>query len=131
MLAASLQTTCAGDAKMTQQESEISATGRLGLSSESSQSFHRKPAPYSALMARLSRQRTPVPKARALSVRIGRGIRQLREQRGLSQAALGAPYLTRQAVSSLERAVTSPSIHVLAFLAKRLRVEIEDLLRPR
>jgi transcriptional regulator with XRE-family HTH domain len=61
---------------------------------------------------------------------VGRRIRQLREERGWSQARLGEGYLTRAAISSLERGVTAPSLHVLAFLAKRLRVTARDLLPP-
>ena len=56
-------------------------------------------------------------------------IRTLRLERGLSQAELGG-VLTRAAISSLERQQTAPSLHVLAYLAKRLKVKARDLLPP-
>lgn len=46
----------------------------------------------------------------------------------MSQAALGAPYLTRAGISAIERAVSSPSIHLLAHLARRLKVPVTALL---
>lgn len=74
------------------------------------------------------RRRTPVPKAKGLARSVADRIRELRLQRGLSQEELGAPYLTKAAISSLERGVTAPSLHMLAFLAKKLRVKPRDLL---
>lgn len=74
------------------------------------------------------RHRTPVPKASRLNASVGRRIRELREQRGLSQEELAKPFMTKTAISSLERGVTAPSLHMLAFLAKKLRVKPRDLL---
>ena len=69
-----------------------------------------------------------MPKARSLTGSVAARIRQLREERGLSQQELGSPYLTKAAISSLERGVTAPSLHMLAFLAKKLGVKPRDLL---
>ena len=81
--------------------------------------------------ARSSRRRRPVPRDRRLVNSVADRIRELRAARGLSQAELGKGYLTRAGVSSLERGVTAPSLHMLAFLAKRLGVKARDLLPPR
>ncbi len=77
------------------------------------------------------RRRTPVPRAEKLTLTVARRIRKFRLAAGLSQAELGAPYLTRAAISSLERQVTSPSLHVLAYIAKRLGVPVAALVRDR
>lgn len=77
---------------------------------------------------RTTRRRTPVPKAARLSAVVARRIRELREARGMSQEELGKPYLTKAAISSLERGITAPSLHMLAFLAKKLGVKPRDLL---
>lgn len=82
-------------------------------------------------MARTRRRRTPVPQAKRLHAGVARRIRALRERRGISQEELGHPYLTKNAISSLERGLTAPSLHVLAFLAKRLGVQVQELLPPR
>jgi transcriptional regulator with XRE-family HTH domain len=79
---------------------------------------------------RARRRRTPVPKAARLSKAVGKRLRTLREERDWSQAELGRPYLTRAAISALERGVTAPSIHVMAFLSKKLGVAPRDLFPP-
>ena len=69
-----------------------------------------------------------MPRDERLVARFGGRLRELRVASGLSQAELGAPYLTRAAISSLERAVTAPSLHVLGFLAGKLGVRPRALL---
>jgi ribosome-binding protein aMBF1 (putative translation factor) len=96
------------------------ATGRAGLV---------RPRRYRRAMAR-SRRRTPVPKAKGLAQYVRRQIRTLRLERGLSQAALGGRFLTRAAISSLERGVSAPSLHVLGYLARRLGVKPKDFFPP-
>ena len=76
------------------------------------------------------RRRTPVPRAKDLHAAVARRIRELREKRDLSQEELGRPYLTKNAVSSIERGRTAPSLHVLAFLAKKLGVSVREFLPP-
>lgn len=80
--------------------------------------------------AATTRRRRPVPRDRALVRAVAARIRALRTKRGWTQSELGRGYLTRAAVSSLERGVTAPSLHMLAFLAKRLGVKARDLLPP-
>jgi tetratricopeptide (TPR) repeat protein len=56
-------------------------------------------------------------------------IRRAREKAGLSQAQLGAPLLTKQAVQSIEVGRVRPSPRSLAHIANRLGVPVESLLR--
>ena len=72
--------------------------------------------------------RPPVP--RTLLKRLGARIRALRLERGLTQAELGAPYIGRSGVSQIESGSSSPSLSMLAALARRLGVEVRDLLPP-
>jgi transcriptional regulator with XRE-family HTH domain len=72
-----------------------------------------------------------VPKATALQKQVAARIRELRLERGLSQEQLGAGVITRAGISALENAVTAPSLHMLAFLSRRLKVRVRDLIPPR
>ena len=56
-------------------------------------------------------------------------IRRARKEAGLSQAQLGAPLLTKQAVQSIESGRVHPSHRSLSHIAERLGVSIEVLLR--
>ena len=48
----------------------------------------------------------------------------------MSQAQLGAPFLTRAAISLIEHGVTSPSLSVLAHCTSKLKVTVVELLTP-
>ncbi len=61
-------------------------------------------------------------------VRLGDRIRDLRNRAGLSQAALGGPYISRAAVSAIEKGRATPSLRSLAHIAKQLDVTIAELL---
>ncbi len=89
---------------------------------------HSRDTHYALPVSTERRKRTPIPKAKGLTRTVSLRIRELRQARGLSQEELGRPYLTKSAVSSLERGVTAPSLHMLAFLAKKLKVTPRDLL---
>lgn len=69
-----------------------------------------------------------MPRDERLVARFATRLRELRLREGVSQTELGSPYLTRAAISSLERGVTAPSLHVLAFLAQKLGVRPGTLL---
>lgn len=73
------------------------------------------------------RIRRPAP-AGDLRQQIGARIRRLRNERGLSQTQLGAPHLTRAAVSAAEIGKIFVSVKTLAFLAGRLRVSVSELI---
>jgi len=73
------------------------------------------------------RNRHPAPTG-DLHVRVGALIRALREERGLSQAKLGAPNFTRAHVSAVELGKVAPSLKTLAFFARKLDVRLRDLI---
>lgn len=63
-----------------------------------------------------------------LTVQFGRRLRQLRLDRGLSQAALSeGAGITPEYVSRLERGLVNPSMAVLARVAESLGVEVREL----
>jgi DNA-binding XRE family transcriptional regulator len=61
-------------------------------------------------------------------VQLGGRIRGLRTRAGLSQADLGRPYISRAAVSAIEKGRATPSLRSLAHIAKQLDVTIAELL---
>jgi transcriptional regulator with XRE-family HTH domain len=62
--------------------------------------------------------------------RFAENLRRLRQQRGLSQEALGAACdLHRTEISLLERAGRDPRLSTLTRLARGLGVPVSDLLR--
>ncbi len=71
------------------------------------------------------------PRSNTLTERtqqIGRRIRTLRRERGLTQEALGGSDFTKGYISALERGAVRPSLKALDFLARRLDVSFSDLL---
>ena len=75
-----------------------------------------------------------VPGEAKLRRKVGRRIRQVREQRGLTMAKLGSDrrgrvYFERQYVWKMETGRVAPSLAALSHFAKRLDVRIADLLR--
>lgn len=75
-----------------------------------------------------------VPGEARLATRIGKRIRTLREARGLTMAELGADrrgrvYFERQYVWKMETGRVTPSLAALAHIARRLDVELVDLVR--
>ena len=62
--------------------------------------------------------------------RVGQSVRERRTAAGLSQAALGAPYLTRAAVSRIELGVGGTSLKTLAYIARQLKCSLRDLIPP-
>jgi transcriptional regulator with XRE-family HTH domain len=75
-----------------------------------------------------------VPGEAKLRRKVGRRIRQVREQRGLTMAQLGSDrrgrvYFERQYVWKMETGRVAPSLAALSHFAKRLDVRIADLLR--
>ena len=74
-----------------------------------------------------------VPGEPKLAARIGRRIRGLREERGLTMAELGADrrgrvYFQRQYVWKMETGRVTPTLPALAHFAKRLDVTLADLV---
>lgn len=74
-----------------------------------------------------------VPGEPKLAARVGRRIRSLREDRGLTMAELGADrrgrvYFQRQYVWKMETGRVTPTLPALAHFAKRLGVTLADLL---
>ena len=63
-----------------------------------------------------------------LAEAIGRELRRLRRERGLSQSAAGAPF-TRSYVSSVERGHTLPSLPALLVLTESLGTTLEQFFR--
>lgn len=59
---------------------------------------------------------------------VGRRIRQLRRQRALTQAELAAPFASASLISLIESGARRPSPKVLAHLAGRLEVDVDELL---
>ncbi|TMC04551.1 MAG: tetratricopeptide repeat protein [Chloroflexi bacterium] len=75
-------------------------------------------------------QRSPRPRGRYTGVDADpEAIRRARKEAGLSQAQLGAPLLTKQAVQSIESGRVHPSHRSLSHIAERLGVSMEVLLR--
>ena len=62
---------------------------------------------------------------------LGRRLRQLRKERGLTQdqLAAAASEMSRVYLGALERGERSPGLEVLQRLARGLRVDVADLLR--
>ena len=75
--------------------------------------------------------RRHTPPVDEMLVELGGRIRDLRVGSGLSQAAMGDPYLTRGAVSSIERGRSIPSLRALAHFARKLNIELRDLFPER
>src|SRR5690349_9066561 len=69
--------------------------------------------------------------AGTLAEHVGRRIRKARQERGLTQEALAGPEFTKGYVSALERGTVRPSLKALQVFARRLNVEIIDLLAAR
>jgi len=66
-----------------------------------------------------------------LSRNLSHNLRRLREERGLTQAALAqAAGVPRPTLAKLESGSPNPTLHVLARVAEALRVAIEELLAP-
>jgi transcriptional regulator with XRE-family HTH domain len=62
-----------------------------------------------------------------IGIRLGRRIKQLREARGLTQAAFAqVSRKSVETISNFERGKTTPSLHTLSQLAKLLNVEMAD-----
>jgi transcriptional regulator with XRE-family HTH domain len=55
-------------------------------------------------------------------------LRELRIERNLSQAQLGAPYFTRAMVSAIELGKISPALKSLAHFARKLDVPLRELI---
>lgn len=65
---------------------------------------------------------------KALTQKVGKNIKRLREKRGLSQEELAhRTGLYRTYIGHLENARYSPSAYVLYKIAKALKVELRDL----
>jgi len=74
-----------------------------------------------------------VPGEPKLAARVGRRIRSLREDRGLTMAELGSNrrgvvYFQRQYVWKMETGRVTPTLPALAHFAKRLDVTLADLV---
>jgi tetratricopeptide (TPR) repeat protein len=75
-------------------------------------------------------QRSIRPRGRHTGVDVDpHAVRRARDEAGLSQAQLGAPLLTRQAVHLIETGKVRPSRRSLTHIASRLNVPITALLR--
>jgi len=61
---------------------------------------------------------------------MGTYIRELRVARGVSQANLAAPYLTRAHVSAIELGKVLPTLNVLAHFARKLDLPLREMLPP-
>jgi len=75
------------------------------------------------------RKRTP-PAAGDTYAQLGERIREARQARGLTQAALGAPYFTRSFVSAIEHGKPGVSIKALRHFAKTLGLSVRELIPP-
>ena len=74
-----------------------------------------------------------VPGEPRLAARVGRRIRSLREDRGLTMAELGSSrrgvvYFQRQYVWKMETGRVTPTLPALSHFAKRLDVTLADLV---
>lgn len=75
-----------------------------------------------------------VPGEPKLAAQVGRRIRKLREERGLTMAELGSNrrgvvYFQRQYVWKMETGRVTPTLAALAHFAKRLEVSLSQLLK--
>ncbi len=75
-----------------------------------------------------------VPGEPKLAAQVGRRIRKLREERGLTMAELGSNrrgvvYFQRQYVWKMETGRVTPSLAALAHFAKRLDLSMSELLK--
>ena len=75
-----------------------------------------------------------VPGEARILTAVGKRIRALREERGLTMAELGANrrgvvYFERQYIWKMETGRVAPSLAALSHFAKRLKVPIADLLK--
>ena len=69
-------------------------------------------------------------KVTTVSKRIGRRIRQIREEKGITQEDLaGEAGLNRAYVGYIERGERNPSTSTLEKIAKSLKVALKDLFR--
>ncbi|HEX4743741.1 MAG TPA: helix-turn-helix transcriptional regulator [Candidatus Limnocylindria bacterium] len=74
-----------------------------------------------------------VPGEAKLAAQVGRRIRKLREERGLTMAELGSNrrgvvYFQRQYVWKMETGRVTPTLAAIAHFAKRLGVTMSELL---
>lgn len=65
-----------------------------------------------------------------VAIAIGSRIRELRLAKGLSAAALGAPYYTRAHVSAIELGKIHGSIAALHHFANKLGIRLHELIPP-
>jgi len=79
--------------------------------------------------AKGQRRRTPAPK-HEVDCAVGARIRELRIAKGMTEAALGAPYYTRGHVSAVEIARVGASMHALHHFSKQLGVPLRELIPP-
>lgn len=75
-----------------------------------------------------------VPGEAKLATKVGRRIRRLREERGLTMAELGSDrrgvvYFQRQYVWKMETGRVTPTLAAIAHFAKRLDVTMSELLK--
>ena len=75
-----------------------------------------------------------VPGEPKLAAQLGRRIRKLREERGLTMAELGSNrrgvvYFQRQYVWKMETGRVTPTLAAIAHFAKRLDVTMSELLK--
>lgn len=68
-------------------------------------------------------------KVTAVSVRIGKNVKKIREKKGITQEKLAfEANLNRAYIGYIEREERNPSTDTLAKLAKALKVSLKDLL---
>lgn len=68
-------------------------------------------------------------KVTAVSIRIGKNVKKLREKKGITQEKLAfEANLNRAYIGYIERGERNPSTDTLAKLAKGLKVSLKDLL---
>lgn len=81
-------------------------------------------------MVRVVRHRRPRDARREAGLRseVGARIRTLREGRGMTQGELGAPDVTKAAISAIEGGKVFPSLWLVYRLAERLNVSPRELL---
>ncbi len=73
------------------------------------------------------RVRHPAPAGDALR-RLGKQIREVRLEKGLSMEELGQPYVTRAGVSRIELGLSSPSYRLLVHFSRKLKVPTHSLI---
>ena len=75
-------------------------------------------------------KKSPLVIDKTLEKAFGHALRQLRQERGLSQEALGFQSgYHRTYISLLERGLKSPSLRTLFHLAEVLGVEVAEIMR--